>query len=274
VTRALLALLLLLGSAALAAAQPARPPPQSPTAINTYCWNGTAVAMCGSAGTIGVPTGVAGTPNSAVVSVQGISGGTAQPVSGTVGVGSPPVAPPVSIAGVDGSGNKQHLLLDTAGKAQVAVTALPSTPAGANAIGTVGVTALPTIPAGSNAIGTVGVTSLPAIPAGTNAIGVVTTNPGGRTIVTLAVKTVTTGGTAVTAVTAGNRTAGGFIQNPGAPNAVNLCVNEIGTATGITTAGDTICISPGQSYALTPSAGAVSVISSDSSHAFGGYGLQ
>lgn len=101
----------------------------------------------------------------------------------------------------------------------------------------------------------------------------VTTTPAQRTIVTLDVKTVTTGGTAVTAIAAGNRTAGGFISNP--PTAtVNLGVNELGVAAGTTTSGDTIFIVPGQSYVLTPSANAVSVISSDSAHPYGGYGLR
>lgn len=100
-----------------------------------------------------------------------------------------------------------------------------------------------------------------------------TTSPGARTLVTLDVKTVTTGGTAVTAILAGHRTAGGFLQNPvGA--AAPLCINEIGTATGTTSAGDTTCIMPGQSYTLSPTATAVSVIASDSAHAFSGYGLQ
>lgn len=40
----------------------------------------------------GTPTGPAGTPNAAVVTVQGIAGGTAQPVSGTV-TANPPTAP-------------------------------------------------------------------------------------------------------------------------------------------------------------------------------------
>jgi hypothetical protein len=48
---------------------------------------------------------------------------------------------------------------------------LPSIPAGANAIGTVGVTSLPAIPAGTNVIGHVNVDSLPALPAGANVIG-------------------------------------------------------------------------------------------------------
>lgn len=100
-----------------------------------------------------------------------------------------------------------------------------------------------------------------------------TTSPGARTLVTLDVKTVTTGGTAVTALTSGHKSAGGWIQNP--PSAtINLCINEIGTATGTTTSGDTTCIIPGQTYNLVPSSGTVSVISSDSSHPFGGYGFQ
>lgn len=97
--------------------------------------------------------------------------------------------------------------------------------------------------------------------------------PGARTLITLDIKTVTTGGTAVTALSSGHKSAGGFIQNP--PTAtVNLCLNEIGTATGTTSSGDTTCVIPGQSYILTPSSGAVSVISSDSSHPFSGMGLQ
>lgn len=101
----------------------------------------------------------------------------------------------------------------------------------------------------------------------------VTTSPGARTLVTLDVKTVTTGGTAVTALASGHKSAGGWIQNP--PSAtINLCINEIGAATGTTSSGDTTCIAPGQAYNLIPSSGAVSVISSDNSHPFSGYGLQ
>ena len=109
-----------------------------------------------------------------------------------------------------------------------------------------------------------------SLPAGTNTVGNV--GPASRTLVTLDVKTVTTGGTAVTALSAGHRTFGGFLQNP--PSAtVNLCINEISTATGTTSSGDTTCITPGQSYQLAPATTAVSVISSDSSHPFSGYGL-
>lgn len=111
-----------------------------------------------------------------------------------------------------------------------------------------------------------------AVLSATNPLPVAST-PGARTLVTLDVKTVTTGGTAVTALTSGHKSAGGWIQNP--PSAtINLCINEIGTATGTTSSGDTTCIIPGQTYNLVPSSGAVSVISSDSSHPFSGYGFQ
>lgn len=92
-------------------------------------------------------------------------------------------------------------------------------------------------------------------------------------LVPLDVTTVTTGGTAVVALTQNHRSGGGWIQNP--PSAtVNLCINEVGTATGTTSSGNTTCIVPGQSYVLIPNAGPVSVISSDSSHPFSGYGIQ
>ena len=102
--------------------------------------------------------------------------------------------------------------------------------------------------------------------------GAVTTTPGQRTIVALDISTVTTGGTAVTALNSGHRTAGGFLQNPiGAT--IALCISEQGTASGTTSSGATTCIQPGQSYGLTPAAAAVSVITSDSSHPFSGFGL-
>jgi hypothetical protein len=91
------------------------------------------------------------------------------------------------------------------------------------------------------------------------------------TLVALNVSVVTTGGTAVTALISGNRTAGGWIQNP-LTASQNLGINEIGTASGTTSAGSTTFIAPGQTYVLAPSGNPVSVISSDSSHAFSGYG--
>lgn len=123
--------------------------------------------------------------------------------------------------------------------------------------------------------------SLMAVPASSqvgpgNQVTVVSGNinvkSGPFTIVPLDISTVTTGGTAVTALNAGHRTAGGFLYNPiGAT--INLCINEQGTASGTTSAGALTCIQPGQSYTLTPAAGAVSVITSDSSHPFSGQGL-
>lgn len=102
--------------------------------------------------------------------------------------------------------------------------------------------------------------------------GSIIVNPGLRTIIPLDVSTVTTGGTAVTALNAGHRTAGGFLYNPiGAT--INLCINEQGTASGTTSSGALTCIQPGQTYTLVPAAGAVSVITSDSSHPFSGEGL-
>lgn len=106
-----------------------------------------------------------------------------------------------------------------------------------------------------------------------------TQDPSGRacvsrrvTLVPLRVSTVTTGGVAVTALGAGDRTEGGFLVNPVAAT-VDLCINEQTTASGTTTAGALICIAGGQSYWLAPSALGVSVVTSDSAHAFGGQGF-
>lgn len=101
----------------------------------------------------------------------------------------------------------------------------------------------------------------------------VLTKPAPYTLVALDAATVATGGTAVTALIAGHRTAGGWISNP-ATATQNIGINEIGTATGTTSAGNTTFVAPGQIYFLTPSGNAVSVIASDSSHAFSGYGFQ
>lgn len=114
------------------------------------------------------------------------------------------------------------------------------------------------------------------VPATTDTSLVVATSPNSavplRTLVTLDVKTVTTGGTAVTALTAGHRNAGGLLCNPQGAT-INLGINEIGTAAGTTSSGDTTFIVPGQCYVVSPASTAVSVITSDSSHPFSGYGL-
>jgi hypothetical protein len=91
------------------------------------------------------------------------------------------------------------------------------------------------------------------------------------TLVPLDAATVTTGGTAVTALAAAHRNKGGWLFNPNSAT-VNLCINEIGTASGTTSAGNTTCIVPGQTYVLAASPNAVSVVSSDSAHPFSGFG--
>jgi hypothetical protein len=96
---------------------------------------------------------------------------------------------------------------------------------------------------------------------------------GSVTLAPLDVSVVATGGVAVTALNAGHRGAGGWLYNP--INATsNLCISEVGTASGQFSAGGVICIQPGQTYVLTPSIGPVSVVSSDSNHAFAGLGYE
>lgn len=91
------------------------------------------------------------------------------------------------------------------------------------------------------------------------------------TLVPLDVAIVTTGGTAVTALNAGHRIAGGWLLNPSGATQP-LCINEQGTASGTVSAGSVICIAPGASFNLAPSPMSVSVVTSDSAHAFAGEG--
>lgn len=88
----------------------------------------------------------------------------------------------------------------------------------------------------------------------------------------LDISTVTTGGTAVLAINPGGHTMGGWIYNP-ATATIPLCINELATASGTTTAGSLTCIPQDRTYYLTRSTGGVSVISSDSTHPFSGYGF-
>ena len=97
------------------------------------------------------------------------------------------------------------------------------------------------------------------------------TVPGPLVLVPLDVATVTTGGTAVVALAAGHRNKGGWLHNPGSAT-VNLCINEISVASGTSSAGSLTCIVPGQTYTLTASPNAVSVVSSDNAHPFSGLG--
>lgn len=105
------------------------------------------------------------------------------------------------------------------------------------------------------------------------AMAATVTVPGPLIVVPLDIATVTTGGTAVTAINAGNRVAGGYLQNPKGAT-IDLCINELVAASGTTSAGSLICIPPAGSYSVNPGIGSVSVITSDSSHPFAGYGLK
>jgi hypothetical protein len=66
-------------------------------------------------------TGTAGTGSAAVLSVQGVASGTALVVSGGAAAGAAPVNPPISVSGVDGSGNKQHIKVATDGTQVVSI---------------------------------------------------------------------------------------------------------------------------------------------------------
>ncbi len=197
--------------------------------------------------------GVAGTPNGGVVTIQGAAGGTPVPVSGTI---TPSGTQDVNVTKVNGNAALAGSGATGTGSLRT-TTAQDTTTIAGSAPGTAGT-------ASANVVTVQGVASMTPV--------LTTTTPSSRTIVPLDVSTVTTGGTAVTALTAGHRTAGGFLYNPiGAT--INLCINEQGTASGTTSAGALTCVQPGQAYNLAPAAGAVSVITSDSSHPFSGYGL-
>lgn len=162
----------------------------------------------------------------------------------------------------DTSGNQ---CINDAGGGGGAVTANQGTPNAGGATNS-----WPVQGAGTAGTPAGGVVSIQGVSSGTTIP--VTMTPGVRTIVALDISTVTTGGTAVTALTAGHRTAGGFLTNPKGAT-IDLCINEQGTASGATSSGALTCIPPGGTYNLTPAAGAVSVITSDSSHPFSGQGL-
>lgn len=87
------------------------------------------------------------------------------------------------------------------------------------------------------------------------------------------ISTVTTGGTAVNAFSAGHCAKGCFVVNP--INAtIALCGNGVTTASGTSSNAATICAAPGQQLNFTARSTAISVVSSDSSHPFGGEGYQ
>lgn len=87
------------------------------------------------------------------------------------------------------------------------------------------------------------------------------------------ISTVTTGGTAVNAFSAGHCSKGCLLVNP--INATtNLCANAATTASGTQTNAATLCAAPGQQVSFPAVTTAISAISSDSSHTFGGMGFQ
>jgi len=156
-----------------------------------------------------------------------------------------------------------------------------ATPAGTNQIGTVGVAA------GTNLIGTVGVASsgnTAAVKAASTAVVatdpalVVTispnaetiTKPGTYTLVPLDVSTLTTTNTAYNVLSAGHCTAGGFIVTT---NSSGMIVNQITTATTVV-GGSNIFVAANTTYEIIPTGNALSAITSGSSVAVSGYGLQ
>jgi hypothetical protein len=86
------------------------------------------------------------------------------------------LTPPTTVTVQQGTGSNLHAVIDSGSvnatvSGTVAVSSLPSIPAGSNAIGSVSVSNFP----GTQPVsGTVAVSSLPSIPAGTNAIGSIT----------------------------------------------------------------------------------------------------
>ena len=206
------------------------------------------------------PVTPAGTSSSTAANIQGVTGGVPVPVTNTGSGGSVTQGTSPWVT----SDNGTKITAATMPSGGVGVTGWLS--AIFNALGS-------PFQAGGNIGNTsFGVSSLPGSPMQQTG-GSVTTSPGQRTLVPLDIASVTTGGSAVTALAAGHSTAGGFIYNPTVAT-VALCINQIGTASGVTSAGNTTCIQPGQPYNIVPSANAVSVISSDSTHAFSGMGLQ
>lgn len=222
------------------------------------CQVGTTVS-----GTCSMPvtvTAVAGTQDVNIVQTGGV---TQLRGAGAVGTGSERIAVGTDTSTIAGSAP------GTAGTASANVITIQGIASGTVVPISGTLTAVTTVGTITNPVGVKGADGS-TIASVSNPVP---TKEGQRTIVTLAIKTVTTGGTAVNAIAAGGRTAGGFLSNPKGAT-IDLCINEIGTATGTTSSGDTTCIIPGQSYTVSPASTAVSVISSDSSHPFSGYGLQ
>ena len=95
--------------------------------------------------------------------------------------------------------------------------------------------------------------------------------PGPYSVIPLDASTVTGNGTATTVLNARHVIAGGTLVTA---NAAGICIDQFttaGTATG--TPATTVCVAQNQPYYLVPSFGPVSVNSTASSVAVGGFGL-
>ncbi len=117
---------------------------------------------------------------------------------------------------------------------------------------------------------------LAVTPSGSGSVivsGVVSTQAAQTTPAPPDISTVTTSGVAVNAFSAGHCARGCYIFNP-VTASVRLCGNGVTTASGTDTNAATICVVPGQSLVFPPRSGAISVVSSDSAHTFGGEGYQ
>lgn len=110
-----------------------------------------------------------------------------------------------------------------------------------------------------------------------NADGSINTNgtsgPATSTPAAPDISTITTGGTAVNAFSAGHCAKGCMLINPSGATQP-MVVNGVGTASGTVTNGANIAIPVGGQFAFTARTNAISAISSDSAHTFGGEGYQ
>lgn len=120
--------------------------------------DGTVIDPAGGGGGASVPTGTAGSPNAAVVSVQGVSGGTPQNVTVTNPTATGLTDTQLRASAVPVSGPLTDAQLRATSVPVAVATALPT---GANTIGSIANTAF-------------GISG--SLPAGTNSIGIVTSD--------------------------------------------------------------------------------------------------
>lgn len=208
--------------------------------------------------------------------VAGGGGGSGGGTSSTFGLAFPSAGTAI---GAKNGGNMVGLAADASGNLQVNVVASSVVATAANQTAVIGAATPGTAAASSTLMGAVYNAIQPAPTTGQQVAtqadihGNLRIANGSITKVPLDIATVTTGGTAVVALAAGHATEGGWIYNPDSAT-IDLCINEVATASGTTSSGSTTCVPPGTAYRIAPGTGAVSVISSDSAHAFSGYGYQ